>query len=63
MILALYSIAKSGTKANLLLAYRTKLRDILSSLLVYRSIRFLILLAIALIFICCFELRQRISNK
>ena len=33
--------------------------DIVSSLLVYRSIRFLIPLAIALLFICCFELRQR----
>ena len=37
--------------------------DILSSLLVYRSIRFLIPLAIALILICCFELRQRINTK
>ena len=33
--------------------------DILSSLLVYRSIRFLIPLAIALILICCFEFKQR----
>jgi len=33
--------------------------NILSSLLVYRSMRFLIPLAIALILICCFELRQR----
>lgn len=33
--------------------------DLLSSLLVYRSIRFLIPLAIALILLCCFELRQR----
>ncbi|MEL6495497.1 MAG: lysylphosphatidylglycerol synthase domain-containing protein [Cyanobacteria bacterium J06623_7] len=33
--------------------------DILSSLLVYRSMRFLIPLAIALILICCFELRRR----
>lgn len=37
--------------------------DILSSLLVYRSIRFLIPLAIALILICCFELRQRWRSK
>ena len=37
--------------------------DILSSLLVYRSIRFLIPLAIALLFLCCFELRQRTSKK
>ena len=33
--------------------------DILSSLLVYRSIRFLVPLAIALILICCFEFKQR----
>lgn len=33
--------------------------DILSSLLVYRSIRFLLPLAIALISICCFEFKQR----
>ena len=33
--------------------------DILSSLLVYRSMRFLIPLGLALILICCFELRQR----
>ena len=37
--------------------------DILSSLLVYRSIRFLIPLAIALILICCFELRQRLEKR
>ena len=37
--------------------------DILSSLLVYRSIRFLIPLAIALLFLCCFELRHRTSKK
>ena len=37
--------------------------DILSSLLVYRLIRFLIPLAIALIFLCYFELRQRITNN
>jgi len=37
--------------------------DLLSSLLVYRSIRFLIPLAIALILICCFELRQRYSRR
>ena len=37
--------------------------DILSSLLVYRSIRFLIPLAIALIFVCCFELRRRIGKR
>ena len=33
--------------------------DLLSSLLVYRSMRFLFPLAIALVLICCFELRQR----
>jgi glycosyltransferase 2 family protein len=37
--------------------------DILSSLLVYRSIRFLIPLAIALILVCCFEFRQRWRSK
>jgi len=37
--------------------------DILSSLLVYRSIRFLIPLAIALFLICCFELRQRCGGR
>ena len=37
--------------------------DILSSLLVYRSMRFLFPLAIALILICCFELRQRWKQK
>lgn len=35
--------------------------DILSSLLVYRTIRFLLPLAIALIAICIFELKQRLS--
>lgn len=33
--------------------------DLLGSLLVYRSIRFLLPLAIALLFICCFELKRR----
>lgn len=37
--------------------------DILSSLLVYRSIRFLIPLAIALILVGCFEFRQRWRSK
>ena len=37
--------------------------DILSSLLVYRTMRFLFPLAIALILICCFELRQRWQGK
>jgi uncharacterized membrane protein YbhN (UPF0104 family) len=37
--------------------------DVISSLLVYRSIRFLIPLAIALILVCCFELRQRWRSK
>ncbi len=37
--------------------------DILSSLLVYRSIRFLMPLAIALILVCCFEFRQRWRSK
>ena len=35
--------------------------DLLSSLLVYRAIRFLLPLAIALIAICIFELKQRVS--
>lgn len=35
--------------------------DILSSLLVYRAIRFLLPLAIALTIICIFELKQRVS--
>jgi len=33
--------------------------DILSSLLVYRAIRFLMPLSIALLLLCCFELRQK----
>jgi glycosyltransferase 2 family protein len=37
--------------------------DILSSLLVYRSIRFLIPLALALILVCCFEFKQRWRSK
>jgi glycosyltransferase 2 family protein len=37
--------------------------DVLSSLLVYRSIRFLFPLAIALILVCCFEFRQRWRSK
>jgi glycosyltransferase 2 family protein len=37
--------------------------DILSSLLVYRSIRFLIPLAIAIILVCCFEFRQKWRSK
>ena len=37
--------------------------DILSSLLVYRSMRFLMPLAIALVLVCCFELRQKWRAK
>lgn len=37
--------------------------DILSSLLVYRSIRFLIPLALALTLVCCFEFKQRWRSK
>jgi glycosyltransferase 2 family protein len=37
--------------------------DILSSLLVYRSIRFLLPLAIASILVCCFELRQKLRQR
>ena len=37
--------------------------DILSSLLVYRAIRFLFPLAIALLFISCFEVRRRLKKN
>lgn len=43
-----------------LLPKTTAVPDILSSILVYRGIRFLLPLGIALFFICCFEIRRRI---
>jgi uncharacterized membrane protein YbhN (UPF0104 family) len=37
--------------------------DILGSLLAYRGIRFLLPLAIAIIFVCCFEIKRRLTKS
>jgi glycosyltransferase 2 family protein len=36
--------------------------DILGSLLAYRGIRFLLPLGIAIIFVCCFEIKRRLTK-